>query len=254
MSVSGCLVVALVASFGPAQAGTEQKELGGIASAFESRVVRVDGAGPAEGKEVVWEYVNHWDFPLVVEQFEQSCECLRGEADKHPVKPGDSGSVRAVFSAGPYRGLVRKSLHVRFVGHPDRVELVAEAMIPPTVLLSSHDLSWPAGSQDSKTVEVSAGSDAEFRITELRGVSGGAFEVSRDTLEAGRRYRLTIKPGSASAVTGTRCLQIHTDSPDPRDRLLALFLHTGVAEASRKASCGHDETVIPAASPSERKP
>jgi hypothetical protein len=200
----------------------------GIESAFDSRIIRIDATSP----EVSWTYVNHWDFPLVVERFEESCTCLRGMAAEDPVEPGKSGVIRAIFTAGPHRGIVRKSLHVRFVAHEKPVELIAEAHIPSSVSLSARDLVWPVGEGGARTIDLTAGGEADFRITDLRGLAPAEFAVRSETLVEGRHYRLTITPGPSAPVSATRCLQIRTDSPDPRDRVLAVFLRTGAPPAA----------------------
>ena len=219
----------------------------GIETAFESRVTQLVTASEpssAEPREVSWTYVNRWDFPLVIERFEESCTCLRGSTDVQAVEPGKSGVIRAAFSAGPHRGLVRKSLHVRFVGHDKPVELVAEARIPCSVTLSAHDLVWLADASAAElTVDLTAGTDADFRITALRGLVPAEFAVRAETLVEGRHYRLFVSPGPAAPASATRCLQIRTDSPDPRDRVLAVFLRTGAPPATSGPSA---ETSRPA--------
>lgn len=198
-----------------------------IVGAFDSRVVRVSIAAGTDGTEVAWRYVNRWDFPLLVEGFDESCACLRGCAESEAIEPGESGTIRAVFTAGGRRGLVRKSLHVRFVGHDGAVELVAEANIPAVVELSRRELVWRRGEPaEAQSVDLTAGTSAGFRITGLVGLSDKEFEVRQETIEEGRHYRLTITPASAAKVA-VRPLQVRTDSPDPRDRIVPLFLVTG---------------------------
>jgi len=223
---------------GPEPTGPEAPAVvPGIETAFESRLANID----ATSAEAVWTYINRWDFPLVVERFEESCTCLRGKAAGKPVEPGKSGVIRAAFNAGPHRGLVRKSLHVRFVGHDKSIELVAEARIPSSVTLSAHDLVWPAGDSTAElSVDLTAGTDADFRITALRGLAPAEFAVRAETLIEGRQYRLFVSPGPSAPASATRCLQIRTDSPDPRDRVLAVFLRTGAppAQASHPTDAG----------------
>jgi hypothetical protein len=227
-------------SFGCAE--TAVAAVPGIETAFESRITRLPTPADqavAEPREVSWTYVNHWEFPLVIERFEESCTCLRGRSDGLAVGPGKSGTIRANFSAGSYRGLVRKSLHVRFVGHAKSVELVAETRIPSSVQLSRHDLVWEHGAGDTipnaKTIDITAGTPMDFRITALRGIVPGEYTVESETLISGRHYRLTITP-VAAPTAGTRCLQIRTDSTDPRDRVLAVFLRTEAKPASSETS------------------
>jgi hypothetical protein len=211
-------------------AGETTSASAGIQSAFASRLTKVPASAGSGDVEVSWSFINRWDFPLAVERFEESCSCLHGKGDAAVVEPGKSGTIRATFNAGQYRGVVRKSLHVRFIGHEKPAELVAEAFVASSVVLSSQELVWESGEPAAgQVIDVKAGTSASFRITDLRGLAPGEFAVEKTTVVEGRHYRLTLTPQLSAA--GVRCLQIHTDSPDPRDRVLAVFLSQGAIPA-----------------------
>lgn len=209
------------------------------ASAFASTVTRIHVAPNVQTLPVTWTFRNLWDFPLVVERFEESCGCLSAQAANNrqtpqAVAPGATGKIEAIFTAGGHRGLLRKSLHVRFAGHDKPVELVVEATIPSPVELSRRELVWKAGeSRDAKTIDITSGTGAAFAITSLPGVPENQFTITRETITPGTAYRLGIIP--TPAASGQHTLQIHTDSPDPRDRVNAIFLNV---EATRTPTPG----------------
>lgn len=218
-------------------AGETASAPAGIESAFASRLAIVPASAGSGDAEVSWSFINRWDFPMAVERFDESCACLHGRIDTAVVEPGQSGTIRATFNAGHYRGKVRKSLHVRFVGHEKPVELVAEAFVPSSVEISSQELVWESGAPTAlKAIDVTAGTSANFRITDLRGTAPGEFKIEKTTVVEGRHYRLAITPQSSAA--GVRCLQVHTDSPDPRDRVLAVFLNHGTPPAPEPSGQG----------------
>lgn len=236
-----------------ALAGAPTATVPEIESAFDARVIILPTFSEDSGSkphEIAWTYVNRWDFPLVVERFEESCACLRGRSDGQPVGPGGTGMIRADFETGSHRGLVRKSLRVRFVGHERPVELVAETRVPASVELSDHELVWHAGATDAaRTVEVTAGTSTSFKINDVRGVESEEFGILIETVVEGRHYRITITPGAGLPDSATRCLRIRTDSPDPRDRVLAVFLRTGeppAAEAPVGAGPTPEDSPAPA--------
>lgn len=200
----------------------------GIESAFESTTARISAMPDSQDVPVEWTYTNRWDFPLVVERFEQSCGCLSGQsgqADPQAVPPGKTGTIRASFTPGAYRGLLHKSLHVRFVGHEGTVELIVEAKIPHIVEFSERDLKWDADSRSAaKTIEITSGTGANFTIANLGGVSDEWFLIKQETVESRRHYRISITPHKA-APAGIHSLLVRTDGADPRDRVAAVFLH-----------------------------
>ena len=203
------------------------KEIPIIDSAFVSTTLKITAMPDAVNVPIEWQFTNHWDNPLIVERFEESCGCLSAQSKidiTTAVEPGKNGVIRAHFSAGQLRGLVRKSLHVRFVGHSKPIELIVEARIPKTVELSANDLVWNTDSKRmSKCIDVTAGTGVDFSIKSLTGVSEEQFEITSETLIPKRHYRLTILP-KAAHTSGPHTLIIRTDSPDPRDQVLAVFL------------------------------
>ncbi len=190
---------------------------------FESTVVRLTVQPDAVDEPLQWKCRNASDIPLVVERYEQGCGCLAGAVEEVEIAPGETGAIRAKFTPGPYRGLVRKSLHVRFVGIEHPVELVAEVTIPSTVELSIRDLVWEAGDRSPKVIEIEAGTKADFQITGLVGVDEKHFKLEQEVVTEGCHYRLTMTP-RAAVPPGHHVLQVRTDSPDRRDQVLAIFL------------------------------
>lgn len=224
-----------------------------LASAFASTVSRISVPPGETTVPVSWTYTNRWDFPLVVERIEESCGCLSAgianDADAmQEVAPGASGKIEARFTAGGHRGLLRKSIHVRFVGHYKPVELVAEATIPSHVEISGQDLAWEAADAGlPKTVTLTSGAGEGFVITALQGLPADQFTLSQETSGNGTRHEICITPsGSAS---GMHILQIHTDSPDPRDRVKAVFLRLVAGTSSPSPSSGHPVPTLPPARP-----
>lgn len=206
-----------------------------LSSAFGS-TLSVIAFKPGEDKiTVTWDFTNRWDVPLMVERFEQSCGCLSGVVNNEAVAPGATGRISATFAVGAYRGKVRKSLHVRFAAFDKPVELVAEVAIPSAVELSTCEIVWKGTDVSPRTVDVKAGTDADFNITGLAGASARAFSLEQKIVTPGRHYRITITP-AAPTPSAVVCLQIRTDSADLRDRVLAVFLRTAAAADENPAT------------------
>ncbi|HEX5791082.1 MAG TPA: DUF1573 domain-containing protein, partial [Luteolibacter sp.] len=202
-----------------------------VDSAFVSTLTEIEVQAGQTSLIAGWDFTNHWDFPLMVERLESSCGCLAGQVGTQIVEPGKTGRITATFQPGAYRGILRKSIHVRFVNHAQPVELVLEAHIPSPVELSTSELSWIQGqSASAQTLEVKSGTATSFAITELLGISSELFAISKETVEHGKGYRIKITP-AAGATVGTHILQVRTNCPDPRDQVLAVFLHIRSSDA-----------------------
>lgn len=205
-------------------ASVAAKETSSIESNFASTTVKITAMPDAVNIPVEWTYTNHLNEPLMVEKFDESCGCLSGKLEQQAHKTGESGVIRASFTPGSSRGVIRKSLHVRFVGYDKPVELIVEATIASPVQLSSQQMNWKSSERSSvKTIDVTTGTETDFSITALLGLPENLFKITQETITPLRQYRIHITP--TSATSGTHTLQVRTDSKDPRDQVQAVFLN-----------------------------
>jgi hypothetical protein len=110
---------------------------------------------------------------------------------------------------------------------------VAEAHIPSPVELSSQELTWMANkAAETEIIEVTTGTDQKFEITGLLGVSEYLYEIRKEVVTEGSHYRIHIKPTDKVGL-GIQTLQVRTNSPDPRDQVLAVFLRHEEAPTSK---------------------
>ena len=232
-----CFVLAGISAVLPLKAAeTAPATKRSIAEAFESTTLRFEASPGTTARTIAWEYTNHWDFPLFVERIDSACGCLAAQkVTSDPIPSGKSGKITATFTAGNHRGLLRKSIHVRFAGHDQSIELVAEARIPSTVELSTNELIWaPNQLSEARTLEVTSGTNQKFSITGLLGIAESQFTIRQETI-GDHHYRLHITPvGQPSSEV--QILQIRTDSPDPRDQVLAVFLQVRSPDTSTQTA------------------
>lgn len=196
-----------------------------VQNAFKSTLVKIEVQPDKDIYPVEWVYTNPNELPLVVQELKSSCDCLA----VHHVGPeqlakGESAKITATFSPGYDRGLIRKSIHVLFVAYDKPVELVVEVKIPSPVKLSAQELTWTAESIDkAQSVDITTETGADFCIMELSGVPDSLFTITKETVTEKRHYRLHIKPAD-QAAPGIQTLRIRTDSLDPRDQFIEVYL------------------------------
>lgn len=202
-------------------------------AAFVTRHI-VTKAAPGEAKITLeYEFTNKSDLPLVVGEFAQSCGCMIGDWDGKPVPPGGSGKIRALFLTQGLRGVVRKSLTVRFVENGS-ADLDAEVTIPEAVVYSARTLRWEQGERPvPRVIEVTAGTPKPVRVLSARGDS--SFDTALETLEDGRRYRITITPKNTD-VERVGTFQVRTDAADPRSARRAPRGLRGGGEAETRST------------------
>lgn len=214
----------------------------GIEGAFVATTIKIKAMPDAVDLPLEWKFTNHSDLPLMVEKIDQSCGCLAGALDQQSYESGKSGVIRATFTPGTSRGLVRKSLHVRFVGYDKPVELIVEATVASSVELSIRELEWKRDEKiTAQTIDVTSGTGADFSIVGLQGVSESQFTITQETISPLGHYRIQITPATG-LPPGMHCLQVRTDSADPRDQVLPVFLRISQQPAVDGPSSDNDAT------------
>lgn len=204
---------------------------------FTAREIRT-AVEPGVAEVVLgYDFINDGDLDMAVEQFSQTCGCMIGEWDRKPVPKGSAGRINARFLTSGLRGVVRKSLHVKFFAY-GVVELVAEVTIPETLAYSTRTLRWEGGESPApKDVDIEVRAKAPLHVLSATASDPG-FSTALRPVEEGRRYRLTVTPRETSSRR-MAVIQVRTDSKDPRDALQALFAMVG----------GQSAPAAPAAAP-----
>ena len=74
-------------------------------------------------KEVNFQYTNTGKRDLVINYVRSTCGCTAVQEGNKVIKPGESGSIKAVFSGGTYNGKQTKSIYV-YTNDPKNSEVV----------------------------------------------------------------------------------------------------------------------------------
>ena len=218
MSISVSVSALLIAA--PAQASDKD-----ISTAFPNKLVKLQVEPGKDRYQVEWAFTNPHELPMVVQEAESDCGCLKVAVDStQQVAQGQAGKITAEFSPGVRRGFLKILIKVRFVGYDKPVDLVFEAKIPAPVETSTKELTWTAKNRhQAQTLDVTTGTSKDFKITDLNGLPEGLFVIKQETVKEKRHYRLTITP-TAKAKPGVQYLQIQTDAPDPNDQTVEVYL------------------------------
>jgi len=171
--------------------------------------------------ELTYEFTNTGELPLAVEEFSHSCGCMVGEWDGVPVEPGARGKIKAKFLTKGLRGLVRKTLKVKFV-ESGTVDLACEVTIPEALDYSAQTLRWAIGeATTSKQVDIAIHSKTPLKVLSVS-ANDPAFSCELQTVKDASSYKIVITPRD-TANERVCVLQVRTDAKDPRDALHGLF-------------------------------
>jgi len=223
-----CLMSAFVgtALLGMAQSDPSAEDLRNV---FLDRTVQLEVQPGKQSYDVEWSFMNLFGVPMKIERIESSSDSLKGKTGHPQFEDLDVGAIKATFTPGELRGLVRNSIRVYFVGCENPVRLLLEARIPTAVEVSTSELTWLnerlSKADRTRSIDVTSGTGEPFAITGLSGLSEDSYAVSQETVVENRHYRLHITPAD-KLTTGTATLQVRTNAEDPRDQLLSVSLRT----------------------------
>ncbi len=79
-----------------------------------------------DGKSVSYEFVfvNTGKVPLILTNVQPSCGCTTPEWPREPIMPGQKGKIKAIYTAGTFRGAFSKSISVVSNAEQSAVQLI----------------------------------------------------------------------------------------------------------------------------------
>jgi hypothetical protein len=166
----------------------------------------------------VFRFHNAGTAPVVITSVSTSCGCTTTELAKGTFAPGEAGEIKATMQIGSRTGHQEKTITVIAGGPPDLPAILTLAVdIQELVTCEPRLVLWHLGEVPSeKPVDLVAGpSQAITRVTAVPDNPTVAARV--ETVEAGRKYRLWIKPSSTalSVVVSIPCMVVVTGRPSP---------------------------------------
>jgi len=145
-------------------------------------------------QEAVFSFTNTGPKPVRILDVESNCDCLDAAADRQVYAPGESGVIKTNFTVGDRLGLYERRIKIVTDESPEPVRLLVRIEVPELVTLTPRSVAWrlhePAA-EKAVDLEVIPGVKIEF--TRVQPTSGN-FDAHLETIEAGRRYRVHLKP------------------------------------------------------------
>jgi hypothetical protein len=125
---------------------------------------------------------------------ESNCDCLDAAADRQVYPPGSTGMIKTSFTVGDRLGLYERRIKILTDASPEPIRLLVRIEVPELVVLTPRSVAWKlheAVAEKSVELEVIPGVLIDF--TRVQPTSG-SFAARLETIEAGRRYRVYLRP------------------------------------------------------------
>lgn len=175
----------------------------GAALEWKTQTISITTAPFQATQEVIFEFQNRGRKPVAVVDLQTDCHCLQAAADAPVYAPGATGTIKASFSVGDRYGLYERTITVVTDESAQPVNLLARFEVPELVTITPRSVAWKLHeSAGEKSIELQAAAGLEITIREVQ-VTDPGFTTRLETIEAGRRYRLLLKPASTAQPANT---------------------------------------------------
>lgn len=173
-------------------------------------------------QEATFEFTNTGTKPVTILDVESNCDCLDAAADKRVYAPGATGVIRTNFTVGDRLGLYERRIKVLTDESPEPVRLLVRIEVPELVTLAPHSVAWKLNEDAAeKTVELTVIPAVKINFTQVLPTSGD-FAARLETIEAGRRYRVHLKP-PATAQPANAAFRIFGRAESGQDVIVSAY-------------------------------
>jgi len=167
---------------------------------WKNTVVEVRAAPFAETVDLVYEFRNGGPRPVTLADIQTNCHCISATSDRRVYAPGESGRLTAHFVVADRFGLYERTISVSADDAPEPTLLTARIDVPDIAVVTPRSLEWRVGAVPAEqTVEIRAAGDLRIEFTSAT-PTNAAFEARLEPVEAGRVYRLHLRPRDTAAV------------------------------------------------------
>jgi hypothetical protein len=150
---------------------------------------------------------------VTITEVRTSCGCTTAELAKKVYAPGEEGIISATMKINTRGGRQSKTVTVLTDDPAQRsISLSVTANIPITLTLTPTFVYWRQGDElTEKVVRIDVKQEEPVTISSISASKEG-FDFHLRTVEAGRKYEITVKPRSTNALIRSS-LTVHTDFP-----------------------------------------
>lgn len=194
---------------------------------FRKQLVEVEAAADASTVAAEFHFTNRGELPVRIAQVDPDCTCIevQVEGGKLVYQPGESGSMRALFSIGNSAGTVDQTVAVWLDDDPHdkpSVQLKVRIQVPELVSVKPKSLRWELGGPTTpQSIRVTMHHEKPIRITDLNCTSPD-FELQLNPLDEGSAYEVQVTPKKVTRPS-MGVIRIETDCPVEKQKLHQAF-------------------------------
>lgn len=214
----------------------------GAALRWDQTDISIDAAPMVESVEGVFNFTNTSTEPVTIAGVHSSCGCTVPELKKNTYAPGETGTIRAVFTLGDRTGLQEKTVTVN-TSAPDATStvLTLRVQIPKLFDVSPYFVIWNTGDAlAARTIElrIHAPDVLALKSIESRHASFTASIAPKH--ETPGHYTITVAPSSTEQVTNGS-INVVLATHDGQTRTVNLYALIRSAPAAKRTAASTTE-------------
>lgn len=149
-------------------------------------------------QDVVFEFKNNGTKPVAVLAVQTNCDCLTASADQNSYAPGATGLIKARFTIGDRAGLYERTITLVTDESPSPLHLLVRLEVPDIANVAPRSVVWQLNDVAAeKILELTSTPGLEIAFTDAQ-ATNETFTACLETVEAGKHYRLHLKPRSTA--------------------------------------------------------
>lgn len=207
---------------------------------WETTEVSIDAAPLAESVEASFAFTNTTAEPVTIADVHSSCGCTVPELAKRTYAPGESGSIRVVFTLGDRIGTQEKPIQVTTASpSASTTVLMLRVQIPKLFEVSPYFVVWNRGDPaTAKTIELRLLRPDILSLGSVQSRHAVFSAEAAPAQESPERIAITITPSSTEKpLNGAILVNLKTATGDARAvTLYALIRGTPAARPRREAA------------------
>lgn len=194
---------------------------------FESVIQQVHAPTDALSVTAEFKFTNNSDKPVSIANSDSGCTCVKVETagGKLRYDPGESGVLRATYTMGNFSGTVDKVIALWINNDPPEkpsINLTVRVHVPVLIAVEPKTVKWAVGGESKpQTIQIRMAEGETIHVTGLKS-SSEAFTCELKTIEAGRKYDITVTPRKLDSPS-LAVIRIETDCKNPKQQVQQAF-------------------------------
>lgn len=181
---------------------------------FEETLIEVLATSDQEQVTADFAFKSEGEGAAVIKRYDAPCSCLEAqisEGGRLSWAAGTEGSVRGIFKIGNFLGTVDKQISI-LMADGKRHDLTVRMTTPELLKIEPKTLKWDEGGPlEQKSFQLTISEDEPLKILKVTGTNEEKFPFELETIEEGKRYRLSVTPAETQS-RGFGLIRITTNS------------------------------------------